>query len=190
MLPWEHAAVGYIGYSLFVHALYRDSPTGLEAVVVVFASVLPDLIDKPLAWELGVFPSGYALGHSILFAVPFSLAVGALAARRGGPRIGWAFGIGYLLHLPADVIPIYLQGGGVPIERILWPIRVTRGNPYAGFWDGFDTHIDRHPEVMTWPPASTYEAVVFGLLAGGLLLWIVDGMPVLKESLQVLVGRR
>jgi len=65
--------------------LFRDSPTGLEAFAVVLASVLPDLIDKPLAWEYGVFENGYAIGHSLFFAVPLAILVGMIAhARRHG----------------------------------------------------------------------------------------------------------
>ncbi|MFW5919924.1 MAG: metal-dependent hydrolase, partial [Halanaeroarchaeum sp.] len=30
MWPWEHAAVGYLTYSLAVHLLRRRSPTGPE----------------------------------------------------------------------------------------------------------------------------------------------------------------
>ena len=49
MMPRERVLVGYIVYSLFANTVYRDSPTSKEIIVVVFASVLPDLIHKPLA---------------------------------------------------------------------------------------------------------------------------------------------
>ena len=43
-MPLEHALVGDLGDSLFVHAVYRYLTTSKETVVV-FASILPDLID-------------------------------------------------------------------------------------------------------------------------------------------------
>ncbi|MFP8956770.1 metal-dependent hydrolase [Natrialbaceae archaeon A-CW3] len=180
-MPWEHVIVGYIGYSAFTHVVYRDSPTTGETVVVVFASVLPDLIDKPLAWEFGVFPSGYALGHSIFFAVPLSVAVGWYTRQRNQPRIGWAFGIGYLLHLPADVIPIYIRDGRFPINRVLWPVRPVEGGSGQGFTGGFITANEQYLEALLELDQSLYMQGVVGLLIAGFLLWVYDGMPIARE---------
>lgn len=104
MMPWEHSIVGYIKYSLFIHLLYRDSPTGIGTLLVVFASLLPDLLDKPLAWQFGIFADGggYALFHSVFLAVPLSIVVLLLAYYRGRPRIGWTFGVGYVFPRRCD----------------------------------------------------------------------------------------
>ena len=137
MMPWEHAVIGYIGYSVFVHVVYRESPTTGETLVVVFASVLPDLIDKPLAWQFNVFSSGHALGHSLFFAIPLSLALLVLAWLRGQRRYGEAFAIGYLLNVPADNVPKYLVNGELPLDRILWPMAHEGGENESGFQDEF-----------------------------------------------------
>ncbi len=184
MWPWEHAVVGYLAYSLFCHAVYRDSPGAAGTLVVVFASVLPDLIDKPLAWQYGVFETGYALGHSVFFAVPLAITVGWLARTVGRPRLGVAFGLGYLLHLPADVLPAYVTRGEFPIERILWPVRTAAPDSQrrdflgqaaemiVGYWQG-----------IVAGELSTYEWGVFGLSAFVFALWLYDGAPVLRELL-------
>ncbi len=183
MMPWEHVVVGYLGYSMFVHIVYRQSPTAGETAAVVFASLLPDLIDKPLAWEFGVFESGYALGHSVFFAIPLSIVVGVLFRQLGRPKTGLAFGIGYLLHLPADVIPIYIQSGRWPIDRLLWPVRSTSGNPPDGFRDGLVTHVGNSLELLVNLEQSLYMQGVVALMVFALLLWVYDGMPMVREPL-------
>lgn len=181
MMPWEHVAIGYVGFSLFVHAVYRDSPTAEETLVVGFASLLPDLIDKPLDWTFDVVSTGYAIGHSVLFAVPLTIVVGTLAFTRGRPRTGAAFGIGYLLHLPADVLPPYLRGGTLAIGRVLWPVRsYDRGSESFGEWfvDGFLPYLRAVVELE----ASPYAYGALAVVLASTLLWIYDGMPVVREA--------
>ncbi|MFP8891074.1 metal-dependent hydrolase [Natrialbaceae archaeon A-CW2] len=182
MMPWEHAIVGYIAYSLFTHIVYRSAPTGAETVVVLVASVLPDVIDKPLAWEFGIFSSGYAIGHSIFFAVPISTAIFLLTLIVGRPRFGWAFGIGYLLHLPADVIPIYVQEGRMPLERILWPMSSLDGRSEVGFTEAFAATNDQYLQSLAELNQSPYMQAVALLMLGGFLLWVYDGMPIVREG--------
>ncbi|WP_409348414.1 metal-dependent hydrolase [Natronorarus salvus] len=182
MMPWEHVIIGYIAYSVVVHLVYRDSPTAGETVVVVIASVLPDAIDKPLAWEFGVFAGGYALGHSVFFAVPLALVVGALASRLGRPRIGVAFAIGYLLHLPFDVLPGFLREGELKIDRLLWPVRERGGSPGAGFREELIENVVPYARAILEPDPSPYALVLFGTLLLVALLWVYDGMPVAREA--------
>lgn len=185
MMPWEHVAVGYVAYSLFVHAIYRDSPTGTETLAVVFTSLLPDLIDKPLAWQLGVFDGGYALGHSVFFAVPLVLAVGLIARSREQPRVGWAFGIGYLLHFPADVIPSYFLDGDLSIHHHLWPIGgggSSHGSFFAGFMDNFGPYALWAIEELASGDPSPLLLFLLGLATLTFLLWLYDGLPVAREG--------
>ena len=185
MWPWEHAIVGYLVYSLFCHAVYRDSPGGLEAFAVVFASVLPDLVDKLLAWEFGVFAGGYALGHSIFAAVPLAIAVGLAARASGRFRAGIAFGIGHLLHLPADVIDTYVREGVFLPELVLWPAVVIE-DPTAnqGFVDQFLRFFGRYQRELFAGDLPTYLWVQIGLALFAFLLWLYDGAPVLRELLR------
>ncbi|WP_137290262.1 metal-dependent hydrolase [Natronorubrum halophilum] len=184
MWPWEHAIVGYLVYSLFCHTVYRDSPSGLEAFAVVFASVLPDIIDKPLAWEYGFFDTGYAVGHSIFFAVPLTIAVGLIARSTSRPRAGIAFGLGYLLHLPGDVVDGYLRGGVYQPELMLWPVETVGEIPsHGGFTDQFLQYFGRYWGELIAGNLSTYLRLQVGLAAFVALLWLYDGAPVLRELL-------
>ncbi len=184
MWPWEHAIVGYVAYSLFARLIYRDSPGGLEAFAVVFASVLPDIIDKPLAWEYGVFESGYALGHSIFFAVPLAITVGLLTRAWGRPRTGVAFGVGYLLHLPSDVLDGYIRGDGNEWqwEIMLWPVATAGSSGHShGFMDMFGQLFSGYWGELTGGDPSTYLLAQITIAGGAFLLWLIDGAPVARE---------
>lgn len=193
MWPWEHAIVGYLAYSLFCHAYYRDSPGGLEAFAVVFASVLPDLIDKPLTWEYEIFEVGYALGHSIFFAIPLSIAVGALARSSGRPRTGIAFAVGYLLHLPADIVDGYVRNDHLIFWIVLWPVERGDAHLHAhergpGFIDQFFVLFGTYRHELFSSDPSTYILLQFGMASFAALIWLYDGAPVLRECL--LGGKR
>lgn len=185
MWPWEHVIVAYVAYSLLSHLLIRDSPSGAVAVAVVFAALVPDLIDKPLAWQFGVFPGGYAIAHSVFFAVPVMLAVGILTYRTGRPRIGVAFSVGYLAHLLGDLLSPYLQEGTLSLDRVLWPVEKSQGEYQEGLLGEFiELFIPYVIDILTLD-LSPYLLAQLGLMGFALLLWIYDGMPVLRE---VIVG--
>ena len=181
MWPWEHALFGYLVYSLFCRAYFREPPGEGEALLVVFGSVLPDLIDKPLAWEFGVFPSGYALAHSIFFAVPLAIAAGLLGRALGDARAGLAFGVGYLLHLVGDVIPIYVRTGEVRFDHLLWPVVVVETHSLPpGLIGGIQGNLDPYLDELLSSEPSTYVLLQIGIAVGAFLLWLVDGMPGLR----------
>ena len=184
MWPWEHAIVGYLVYSLCSHAVYRRSPTGLEAFAVVFASVFPDLVDKPLAWEFAVFQTGYSVGHSIFFAVPLAIVVGVLARAVGRTPAGVAFGVGYLLHLPSDVLDGYVRGGAFYPEILLWPVeRASTRDNGQGFVDEFLRLFGRYQRDLLAGELSTYIRFQLALAGVVALVWLYDGAPVLRELL-------
>ena len=186
MWPWEHVVLGYVAYSLFCHAYFREAPGGFEAFAVAFASVLPDLIDKPLAWEFGVFDVGYAVGHSIFFAVPLSIFVGLLARSAGRSRAGLAFGLGYLVHLPADVIDAYVREDAYQPELMLWPVATVEGGGTTdrGFRDQFLHLFSGYHQELLAGDLPTYLWIQFGLAGFTALLWLYDGAPVLREFLR------
>jgi len=187
MLPWEHAAIGYLAYSLLSHALARRSPGALEALAAVVGSQGPDLIDKPLSWQYGVFESGYALGHSVFLAVPLAVAAALLARAYGRARVGAAFAVGYLFHLPGDVVPTFLRSGELPLAVVLWPVAKappSAEQPVVGVTvDLFFEYVD----VLTAQDPPTLVLVQAGVIGLTALLWLYDGAPVLRE---LLVGVR
>ena len=178
MWPWEHVVVGYVAYSLWARLRYGESPGGAEALAVGGGSLLPDLIDKPLAWEFGVFETGYALGHSIFFAVPLAIAAGLAGRAIGRPPVGVAFAVGYLLHLPADVLDSYVRGGRVQVEIICWPVcePATAGTE-RGFRDQTMVLVGGYVNDLLAGSPSTYLLVQFGLAVLAVSLWVTDGAP-------------
>lgn len=190
MWPWEHAAIGYVVFSVLVHLARSRPPTGSETVVVGFASVLPDLIDKPLAWEFGVFPSGYGIAHSIFFAIPLVVAACLLSLSYGRSNLGIGAGVGYLIHLPMDVLPVYVQQGRIPIERVLWPVRTSETSYPDGFSGTFVTYFGEYLAEFLSDDPSGYVIAIAVMVVGGILLWTYDGMPGVREPLLYLFGRR
>lgn len=178
MWPWEHLAFGYVLYSLFVRVRYRRTPESVPAVTAAVASVLPDLIDKPLAWTFGVFASGYSVAHSVFVGFPVILLVTAVLWRRGATATGQALVVGYASHLVGDVIYPALIGNSVTISPLLWPLVSTPAAPTAGvFLERFGYYFARYLRIMLSPE---YQIYLFFQIALALLvfgLWVRDGTP-------------
>lgn len=177
MWPWEHLAFGYIVYSLAVHALARRRPTAAESVAVAAGSLLPDVIDKPLAWWFQVLPAGRTLAHSLFFAVPV-MAIGfALAVSRGRPAAGVAFVVAYLAHLSTDVIYPALLDGDMYFGFLFWPVVPAAMDQEP---TGFAHVMELFGKLLTHVNSSaggTYIALEIALMSGFLLLWLADGAP-------------
>ncbi|WP_435064324.1 metal-dependent hydrolase [Halobaculum sp. EA56] len=178
MFPWDHLAIGYVAVSLWLRLRGRRVDD-LAWLAVVVGTQFPDLVDKPLSWTFAVLPTGTTLAHSVFVAVPLSAAVYLLARRRGRPDAGAAFGIGYLLHLPADVLygPLALGSPVVP-GTVLWPL-VTKAATDAGGGLLANTvyYILRFYTVIDSTRALGFLLVEAGLILGALALWIADGRP-------------
>lgn len=177
MWPWEHAAVGYLVFSLGLRATGRRPPGDVAAVVLLVATMLPDLVDKPLSWGLGLFNTGYALGHSALVAVPVGVLVLVAAVRTDRQQLGVAFVVGHWSHLAADVLDP-LRYGDTPLpERVLWPL--VTGTPYEqdmGLGRGV-TYLGEF--VATLRGMDLVVLVVLYLLLPlvTLAVWVLDGAP-------------
>ncbi|WP_138798458.1 metal-dependent hydrolase [Halostella sp. PRR32] len=178
MWPWEHLALGYVVYSLLGHALERKAPSDIGAVAVGVGTQLPDLVDKPLSWGLGITETGYSVGHSLFLAPVVCLAAVALGRRYGDGRIVVAFAVGYLSHLFGDIVyPLFL-GRGVAPSVVLWPV-VTQppSNSHLGFVQLVTRYLVRYARQMAALDVTPY--LLFQLCLGlcVLLLWLYDGMP-------------
>jgi len=121
MWPPAHAAIGYLAYS-FWSRHGGQTPSSGGVVLVVFGSLFPDLVDKPLAWWVGVLPAGRSLAHSLVFVLPVTAVVLVVAIKLQRLEYGVAFTLGYALHLPADVLGRFLVRGEVSAEFLLWPL--------------------------------------------------------------------
>ena len=182
MWPWEHLAVGYVLYSLYCHLRYRRAPRARAVLAVAVATQLPDLIDKTLAWGFHVLPSGHSLGHSLLFALPLVALVGVVAWRADASPVGAAFGIGYLSHLPGDVLYPFLSGGRPSLSFLVWPFgSVPSYDPNRGFIEIVSYYFTRYVHDVMTGELSTYFALQLAFMFAVFLLWLYDGAPVLAE---------
>ncbi|MFC7229631.1 metal-dependent hydrolase [Salinirubellus salinus] len=190
MWPWEHLAVGYLCLSIGVRALRERPPTGPEAIVLGAGTQFPDLVDKPLSWGLGVFPTGYAVGHSALVALPVGTLLLWGARRAGHPVAGGAFVLGYWSHLAGDVLNPLRAGYTPELGRVLWPL--VEGDPY-----GSDiglrrvlVYLARFPgDVATLDPSSP-ELLYLLVPLPAMLLWVADGAPGPGVLVRVVYPRR
>ncbi len=167
MWPWGHLAVGYLLYSALGHFHAGRSPSGAAALFVAFGTQFPDVVDKPLAWGLGVLPHGRVGAHSLpIVAVVLALAY-AYARYRGRSDLAVAFGVGYLTHPFADAFLALSQSRTEYVTYLLWPL--TDLVPY-----------DTDGTVLT--SLGGFELTVYGVAQLGLVLiaygvWAADGRP-------------
>jgi hypothetical protein len=176
MWPWEHLAVGYVVCSCYFR-LRGCRPDAAAALAVAFGTQFPDLVDKPLAWVFGLLPGGVSLAHSVLVA-PVVAGVVVLAARRRarGPA-GEAFALGYLSHLPADLLYPLLVGGSPVPRAFLWPLVVVPDDPSGSLLATVLAFADRSLAVVTAPGGARYVVFEALLLVAALALWTADGTP-------------
>jgi hypothetical protein len=182
MWPWEHLAVGYVLVSLAARARgVRIDDATLYALAV--GTQFPDLVDKPLAWTFEVLPSGTTLAHSVFFAVPLSAVVVAVArnARDGRwRRPGAAFVLGYLAHLPGDMLYGTVTTGRAPsVGVVLWPLVEKTGTGSGGFLTHVVHFLARYRQFLA---SGSGEAVGYLLgevllLSAAGILWVADGTP-------------
>ncbi|MFB6304045.1 MAG: metal-dependent hydrolase [Haloferacaceae archaeon] len=167
MLPWGHAAVGYLAYRLFRAARRRGPPSPVAAVAVGVGTQVPDLVDKPLAWNLGVLPGGRSAGHSLLVAAVVLAVAGRVRAVRDRPAAAGGFAVGYLSHPLADAAGPVLEGTPAVATFLLWPALPLR----------FDDEGYSILEVFLSLDPTLDVLVGLGLTVVAAAVWIRDGAP-------------
>lgn len=167
MWPIGHAAGAYILYNLYSRARGTSPPGEIAVWILLFGSLIPDIIDKPLAWYVGVLPTGRSLGHSLLFIVPLCIALGVIAYRYG--RLEWAiaFTIGALSHLLLDALPA-LWRDDTSASFLLYPL-VSVGT----YDNGAPTILGLLRSSLNDP----YFHLEFVFLFVALVMWVYDGYP-------------
>lgn len=173
VFPWEHAAVGYVAFSLLHRAVRGEPPDGAAAVAVLAAALLPDLVDKPLAWEFAVLPSGRSLAHSLLVAVPATLLVWLGFGR----RVGGAFGLSYGLHLVTDVYYPIVYGQAPVYSFLLYPLVDAPASGGTSFVGHTLELIGNLLEFATTAQGRVYLLFELMLMGAAGLLWLLDGLP-------------
>lgn len=170
--------LAYVLYSTYVRLWERRRPSGRTAIVVAVAALLPDLIDKPLAWQLELLLTGRSFGHSLLFAVPLVVIVLLAARRFDVGDVGRAFAIGYLSHLPADAVyPLVIPGAVVDLGYLIWPFASAGSTETSDLLGQVLRLLGDFSLFVSGPDGWRFLLLEAGLVALALGLWIADGRP-------------
>jgi hypothetical protein len=135
VLPIEHFIIALL--PIAVYALLRDRqlPSLQLVAVAFFGSQFPDLIDKPLAHELYLIPSGRVFMHSLPFAIPLAIAIIAYGIKTERARLGGAFAFAYFTHLLADNKRLLPPDPHVSPD-LLWPLQPPVARSIVPHWAG------------------------------------------------------
>jgi hypothetical protein len=167
MWPWGHLALAYVLYSSLTRLRYRLPPTWPGVALVAFGSQVPDLVDKPLSWTLGVLPTGRSFAHSLIFGTAIVVAVALLLRRLDLPGER-AFALGYYSHLVGDSYGAALAGRFHELSFLLWPVLPldTADEPTVGI-------------VQYLLNAQLNGQMAFEIGLAGLVFvwWVLDGAP-------------
>lgn len=168
MWPMGHAAIAYLCWAGYERNGVEAPPNDVATIAVILGALVPDLIDKPLAWQFSILPTGRSLAHSLLVLVPIVLVVAVLAKRRGRPGWGVAFGIGAISHPLVDAAPALWRDDG-SVAFLLYPL--TSIEPYGeegppSFW-----------ALFTDSMGDPYFLLEFLLLGIAVAVWYRRGMP-------------
>lgn len=191
MLPWGHLAVGYLVYAALTRLRLRRSPTGVPTIVLVLATQLPDLVDKPLNWWFGIL-DGRGVAHSVLVVAAVCVLAAIVAAEYDRTDIGSAFSIGLFSHLFADALQAVLAGQFGQAAFLLWPLFPAPTYPKDAPADHVVVWLDQFRAIVTTPAAglTTWFGFQLVLVLVALVVWIADGAPGLDTAWRVFVHRR
>jgi hypothetical protein len=181
MWPWGHAALAYLTYRLLVRgAVERFGLRDLSVLVV--GAGLPDLVDKTLAWYLGLLASGRSLAHSALAALMVTAVAGyAVRGADSDDRLAWAaFAVGYWAHLAGDLIEALLTPPTGDTVFLLYPLRSVP--PPSGASVGYYAArllADLGAFLATGHLTGTAAVALLelALVAVAVAVWTADGRP-------------
>ena len=123
MYPHGHFLLVALPLCLYSMIRYQRLPRGQTLAVVLVATQLPDVIDKPLSWIFGVLPSGRMFAHSLVIAIPVLTVVWLVATHRGFGRSAGLFSVAYLSHIAGDFYPvIWLGTDYYSFPNLFWPL--------------------------------------------------------------------
>lgn len=179
MMPWGHLAVGYLFYSLGTRLWHQRAPESESIIVLVMATQVPDLIDKPLNWWFSIY-DGRAIGHSLLFVIFACGLVFYFTRDHNRDKLGIAFSIGMVTHLIGDSYQALLTMDLNKLSYLLWPFRSPPTYPSDSFLDHLQNwtlqlRLLSHYSVTDLLTSSFGLQLI--LLALLFFLWAIDGFP-------------
>jgi len=166
MLPWGHAAFGYILYSLYARYDTGYPPIGLAVFAVGFGTQFPDLIDKPLTWTIPLLPYGRSFAHSLFTFTAIVVILWLVVEHADQYVLVVAFAIGYLSHLIGDAFGPILSGELHGLGYLLWPLTSVPSGGTRSFVEFFLS--------LEFTPSLLFGLIVTLLGVG---LWVYDGLP-------------
>ncbi|MCQ4334748.1 metal-dependent hydrolase [Natronomonas sp. F2-12] len=173
--PGGHAAVGYLLYTALCRFRTESIPDGAAVLALAVGTQFADLLDKPLAWYLGVLPSGRSLGHSVFATALLLVIVHRVATHYRRRELSIAFAVGHLLHLAGDAVYPLLDGDLGELQFLLWPA-VSQSGGKTGYTI-LETLIE-----LSQTTGGLIELALF-LVATG--LWLSHRAPGLRLCLGV-----
>lgn len=177
MWPWGHLAVGYVAFSAFVRIGLRSRPSDRAVVALAVATQLPDLIDKPLAWQFGLLSNGIGAAHSLIVGVPAALALGVALRSEGRPQLGAGVAVGYCGHVLGDLLFAALFSRPPILPSFLWPVYATPASAAPGLGAKTRQLLLDSRALLGGELGLTYFLLEALLICGTAALWIVDGKP-------------
>ncbi|WP_336338197.1 metal-dependent hydrolase [Haloarcula brevis] len=178
MWPWGHLAVAYLVYVGYARSDPSRRQTAGTLTALAVGSQFPDLIDKPLAWTLGVLPSGRSLAHSLFTLLLLAVVLHRVAAWYRRTDLSVAFTLGAFEHTLTDMSPTAvagLLGGDLTqvqwLRFLVWPLRPPP--PYAN-----DTSFVEQFASLSVEPYVLFQFGLFGLAVA---VWLVQGAPGLRS---------
>ena len=167
MWPWGHAAVGYLLVSGDAHLRRGTQPTGGQVSALLVGTQLPDLIDKPLAWTVGLLPTGRSLAHSLLVVVPIIFVAVLITTPHRRRQSVIPLAVGWVSHSGADAATIIVGDSLAYANFLMWPLLTTP--PYETA-PSFAAHL----ATFALTPYFLLQFALAGIAAG---LWLLDGVP-------------
>jgi len=136
MFPVEHFLVALFPVSMYALVCDRRLPGVRLATIAFIGSQLPDLVDKPLAYQFGLIPSGRVFMHSLPIALPFLLGTMIYGWKTERNRLSVGFSFAYLSHLVADNYrPLFGPNPRIRSD-LLWPFADPVSRPDVPSWAG------------------------------------------------------
>lgn len=123
MLPLGHFLLALLPVGAHVLLRYRRLPGPKLVGDVFLGSQFPDRVDKPLAHQFFLLPSGRVFMHSLPIAVPIWIGVLAVARNTDRPRGGGAFVFAWAPLLAGDSYRAFLGPDPRIPSDLLWPLR-------------------------------------------------------------------
>lgn len=170
MLPWGHAAFGYILYSVYCRWNIDHPPIGLTVLTLGFGTQFPDLVDKPLRWIIPLLSYNRSIAHSLITFVIIIVVLWKQTQYQDQRSLVIAFGIGYLSHLIGDSIELVFTQEYTVLGYLFWPVTDVPESNTQGFIQ-FLFVVKPTPMMLAG----------FGLTISGIFLWVYDGLPGFRD---------